>query len=279
VTSAQRAPLVAIAVLAGPVLVGGGYSLAASLGLVGAGSSGFTVATWLELLRAGETWRSVGWTLLTAGAGTALAFAAAVTVARGAGGSLLARQLALIPLALPHVAGALAALLLLGQSGFLSRAAHAVGWIDGPAEFPAMVYDPAGIGLTLAFAWKEFPFLLLNAIAVLDSRDRTLEETARSLGADASQTWRRVTWPLLWRGMAPAVIAVFAFLVGQYEMAVLLAPSDPLPLSMLTQERAVDPDLARRGAAHALSLLALLLTMVLVVVHERVTASDAGGHA
>jgi len=67
--------------------------------------------------------------------------------------------------------------------------------------------------------------------------------------------------------------------VGQYEMAVLLAPSDPLPLSMLTQERAVDPDLARRGAAHALSLLALLLTMVLVVVHERVTASDAGGHA
>ncbi|MBK6306746.1 MAG: ABC transporter permease subunit [Gemmatimonadetes bacterium] len=181
------------------------------------------------------------------GAGTALAFAAAVTVARGAGGSLLARQLALIPLALPHVAGALAALLLLGQSGFLSRAAHAVGWIDGPAEFPAMVYDPAGIGLTLAFAWKEFPFLLLNAIAVLDSRDRTLEETARSLGADASQTWRRVTWPLLWRGMAPAVIAVFAFLVGQYEMAVLLAPSDPLPLSRLTQERAVDPDLARRG--------------------------------
>ncbi|MBK7831364.1 MAG: hypothetical protein IPJ56_03170 [Gemmatimonadetes bacterium] len=181
-TSAHRAPLVAIAVLAGPVLAGGGYSLAASLGLVGAGSSGFTVATWLELLRAGETWRSVGWTLLTAGAGTALAFAAAVTVARGAGGSLLARQLALIPLALPHVAGALAALLLLGQSGFLSRAAHAVGWIDGPAEFPAMVYDPAGIGLTLAFAWKEFPFLLLNAIAVLDSRDRTLEETARSLG-------------------------------------------------------------------------------------------------
>ena len=32
-------------------------------------------------------------------------------------------------------------------------------------------------------------------------------------------------------------------------------------------------------AADALSLLALLLTMVLVVVHERVTASDAGGHA
>ncbi|MBK6306745.1 MAG: hypothetical protein IPF47_13900 [Gemmatimonadetes bacterium] len=68
-TSARRAPLVAIAVLAGPVLVGGGYSLAASLGLVGRGAAASTVATWLELLRAGETWRSVGWTLLTAGRG------------------------------------------------------------------------------------------------------------------------------------------------------------------------------------------------------------------
>lgn len=269
--------MVAIAVLVGPVVVGGMYSLAASVGLVGVGSSGFTLAVWHDLVRAGETWRSVGWTLMTAGVGTALAFAAAVTVARGAGGSLLARQMALIPLALPHVAGALAALLLLGQSGYLARAVHAAGWIDGPAGFPAMVYDRAGIGLTLSFAWKEFPFLLLNAIAVLESRDRTLEETARSLGADASQTWRRVTWPLLWRGMAPAVIAVFAFLVGQYEMSVLLAPSDPLPLSVLTQERSVDPDLARRGAAHALSLMALLLTMGLVVVHARVTVSDAGG--
>lgn len=278
-TSSARAPLVAIAVLAGPVVVGAVYSLAASVGLAGAGGTGFTLATWHELVRAGEVWRSVGWTLMTAGLGTALAFAAAVAVARGAGGSLLARQLALVPLALPHVAGALAALLLLGQSGFLSRVAHAAGWIDGPADFPALVYDRAGIGVTLAFAWKEFPFLLLNAIAVLDSRDRTLEETARSLGADAAQTWRRVTWPLLWRGMAPAVVAVFAFLVGQYEMSVLLAPSDPLPLSMLTQERAVDPDLARRGAAHALALVALLLTMGLVVMHARVESSGEGAAA
>lgn len=264
--------MVAIMVLAGPVVIGGAYSLAASVGLVGAGASGFSLATWGDVLRASETWRSVGWTLLTAGLGTALACVASVAVARGAGGSLLARQLALVPLALPHVAGALAALLLLGQSGFLARVAHAAGWIDGPAAFPALVYDRAGIGVTLAFAWKEFPFLLLNAIAVLDSRDRTLEETARSLGANASETWRRVTWPLLWRGMAPAVIAVFAFLVGQYEMSVLLAPSDPLPLSMLTQERAVDPDLARRGAAHALALIAMLLTMALVLVHHRATA-------
>jgi putative spermidine/putrescine transport system permease protein len=266
--------LAAIVVLAGPVVVGGLYSFAASFGLIGTGSSGFTLTTWQEVLRAGATWRSVGWTLMTGAMGTALAFAAAVAVARGAAGSLIARQLALIPLAVPHVAGALAVLLLLGQSGFLSRAAFAAGWIDGPAAFPALVYDRAGIGLTLAFAWKEFPFLLLNAIAVLDSRDRSLEEMARSLGADASQAWRRVTWPLLWRGMAPAVIAVFAFLVGQYEMAVLLAPSDPLPLSMLTQERAVDPELARRGAAHALALVALLLTTALVLVHARVTARD-----
>jgi hypothetical protein len=173
------------------------------------------------------------------------------------------------------VAGALAALLLLGQSGFLSRAAHAVGWIDGPAEFPAMVYDPAGIGLTLAFAWKEFPFLLLNAIAVLDSRDRTLEETARSLGPSVAD-WRRVTWPLLWRGWrqpsSPFSPSSWGSMRWRCWRRAIRAAVDA------DAGRAVDSVLARRGR-HALSLLALLLTMVLVVVHERVTASDAGGHA
>ena len=52
-------------------------------------------------------------------------------------------------------------------------------------------------------------------------------------------------------------------------MAIVLAPSDPLPLSVLTYERAVDGNLAHRGEAHVLGFLALLLTGALVLWHER----------
>ncbi len=83
--------------------------------------------------------------------------------------------------------------------------------------------------------------------------------------------------PLLWRGIAPATIAGFAYLVGQYELAVLLAPSAPQPLSVLTYERAQDPDLSRRGEAHVLGLIAMTLCGALVAVHGRSLRGVQGG--
>ena len=265
----RHAALVVSTFLIAPVIIGALYSLGASLGLVGAGATGFGVQRLADVLGDGSTWRSVGWTLLTAGSGTALATGAAMLVATALRGTRALRTLLAVPLALPHAAGALAILLLLGQSGILARVAFALGWIDTPSDFPALVYDRPGVGLVVAFAWKEFPFLTLSALAVLETRGDEHEEAARTLGATPAMTLRHVTLPLLWRGIAPAVIAVFAFLLGQYEMAVLLAPSDPLPLSILTYERSTDIDLARRGGAHVLALLALLLAVGLVVFHQR----------
>lgn len=274
-TSRDRAALVAIALVAAPAALGGAYSLAAALGFAGAGAGAVGSARLVAVLASPTVWRSVAWTLATATVATALATAAAVAVAVRLQASRAGRWLAVFPLAVPHVAVALAALLLLGQSGLLSRLAFAAGLTSAPAGFPPLVYDRLGAGLVLAMAWKEFPFLALTALAVLDTRGHQLEETARTLGATAAQAFRRVTWPLLWRGLAPAVVAVFAFLVGQYEMSALLGPSDPAPLPVLTLERSVDPDLARRGEAHALGLIALAISIALVAVHRRTRQVEA----
>jgi hypothetical protein len=50
-------------------------------------------------------------------------------------------------------------------------------------------------------------------------------------------------------------------------MPALLAPSDPTALSILIYERAVDPNLLRRGEAHVLGLIALAISALLVVAH------------
>jgi putative spermidine/putrescine transport system permease protein len=165
------------------------------------------------------------------------------------------------------VAAALAALLIFGQSGLLSRLTYTLGLTATPADFPPLVYDRAGVSLVFAFAWKELPYLTVTAMAVLLTDTRELEEVARTLGATARQAFWRVTWPQLWRGTAPAAIAAFAFLIGHYEMPALLAPSDPTALSILIYERAVDPNLLRRGEAHVLGLIALAISGLLVVAH------------
>jgi ABC-type spermidine/putrescine transport system permease subunit I len=64
------------------------------------------------------------------------------------------------------------------------------------------------------------------------------------------------------------MVAVFAFVAGSYEAAALLGPSDPLPLQSLVRERYADLDLARRGDAYVLTLVALALAAAAVAVHE-----------
>lgn len=267
--SRDRVALLAAFVVALPVFVGAGYSMCAALGLLGAGAQGLTWTAVHAVIGSSDTWRSVAWTFATAGCATILSAIVACMLARGAARGRAAQFLAVLPLAVPHVAAALAAVLLLGQSGLLSRVAFAMGVIEAPSDFPPLVYDRAGIALVFAFAWKEIPYLTLTAVAVLAMEGRPLEEAARSLGATPAQAFWRITWPRLWRGLSPAVIAAFAYLVGQYEMPALLAPSDPLSLSLLTYERSVDPQLARRADAHVLALLALGFAIGLVVLHAR----------
>ncbi len=259
-------------VVAAPVLAGLAYSLMAAFGLTGFGGGAPGPGRVARVLAEPAVHASVGWTLATALASTLLATGAAVATSVALRGRArldrLGRTLATLPLPVPHLVAAATALLVLGQAGLLARLGAALGLVSGPADMPALVYDRAGIGLVLALAWKEFPYLALVASSVLATRGARLEEAARTLGATPAQAFRRVTWPVLRRGLAPAVVAVFAFVVGSWEAPRLLAPSAPLHLSLLTYERYTDPDLARRADAFVLAVVALALAGAAVALHE-----------
>ena len=258
--------------LALPVLVGVVYALAAASGVVGAGAAGLSPARLTRVLGARETWVGVAWTLWVSAASTLLAAGGAVLLAilfRGTGRiDRLGRTLAALPLPVPHLVAGLLGVWLLGQSGVIARVLAALELLHRPGQMPALVYDRPGAGLVLTLAWKELAFLAVVASALLATRGAAAEEAARTLGASPWETFRRVTWPVLWRGLAPAIVAVFVFVAGNYEAAALLAPSDPLALPLLVAERAADPDLARRGDAYVASLLLLLVAVAAVAAHE-----------
>lgn len=266
--------------LAAPVLVGVGYALAGALGLAGPGARGFTTARLAAVLASGDVWRGVWWSTRSALLSTLLAAAGAVAVAvlfRGRGpAARLGRALAVLPLPVPYLVAASCGVLVLGQSGLLARLAFALGIVAAPAEMPALVSDRAGVGFVLTLAWKELPFLALVAVSLLETRGAELEEVARTLGGRGWSTFRRVTWPTLWRGLLPAMVSAFIFVAGSYEAAFVLAPSDPLPLPVLTYERYLDLDLARRADAYVLTLVGLAMGAVAVAAHEWARARGEG---
>lgn len=261
------------------MLAGVVYSALAAFDLAGLGGGGPGGARLVRVFAEPAVWRGVVWTVWVAAASTVLSAALAMLLAAVFRGRTRmdrsARALALLPLPVPHVVAAVCGVLILGQSGLLARFAYAAGLISVPAEMPALTYDSLGIGLILTLTWKEVPFLALVAFSVLAARGTRLEETARSLGAGRWQTFRRVTLPVLWRGMLPAIVAVFAFVAGTYETMALLAPSDPLALPLLTMERYTDASLAARGDAFVLVLVAMALAAAAVALHER-ARSEAG---
>lgn len=259
----------AIGVLAVAPLAGLAWAVWAGAG----GADGaFAIATLGARMMRPAPWLSLAWSVAAAVVATALATAGAITVAltfRGTrSADRIARALATLPLPIPPIVVAAAAVLVLSQSGLLARFAAAAGWITLPAEMPALLNVPHGAGLILALAWKELGFLSLLACTVAAGLDPELEATARTLGATEHGAQRRVLVPLIWRGILPGIVAAFAFVLGSYELPALLGPTHPQPLAVAVLERARDADPAARGDAWAATLLLFGTALVAVGWHE-----------
>lgn len=263
-------PLLAAGTLLGiPIAVGIGYLVAGALGLVGGASAGAAA----RALRDGAVFRSAALSLWIAGVGTLLATGLALLITLAMNGNTrverMTRSIVALPLPVPNVAAAVGVLLLLSQSGWLSRVAAKLQLMSTPAQFPALVYDSWATGVIAAVVWKELPFLLLVALSLQSLRGQALTDAARTHGASRWQTMRFVTLPLLVRGLAPSVVAVFVFVLGSLELPLVLAPSSPLAMPMLIQERRQALDAASRGEAYVIALLATALALLAVMLHER----------
>lgn len=172
-------------------------------------------------------------------------------------------------LPVPHAVGATAMILLLGQSGLLSRVSTAVGLTDGTADFPALVGDPFGWGILAEYIWKETPFIGVVVLAALTGGIAPYEEVARTLGASTWQRFRYVTLPLLTPAVLSTSIIVFAFSFGSYEVPFLLGQSFPSTLPVVAFETYRDSDLTQRAPAMAIAVVIAVVIGALVLVYMR----------
>jgi putative spermidine/putrescine transport system permease protein len=273
VTERRGSVAVVALLLAAPVAVGAGYGVLVAGNVVGDGWSIMHLAS-----RLGDPvlLRNMAWSVAVAVIATTLATLSALIVAMHFRGSRpadrLARLLASAPLPIPPVVVATAGVLLLGQSGLLARVAAAFGVIDAPSAMLPLLYHPLGAGLILMVAWKEFGFLAMLACTLVAQIDPQLEDAARTLGASETAVRRRVVLPLVWRGLLPGIVAAFVFVLGSYELPLLLGPSRPQAIGVMMFERSRDADPAALGDAHAAALVALLVASLGVLLHHRLRA-------
>ena len=239
-----------------------------------------TLSHYAALFHDREIGAAIGLTLWVASVSTAVSVVCGVGLAlalrRGRRARRGVHTLLQAPLALPHLVVALAAMTLLAQSGLLARAAFAIGLIDMPSGFPVMVNDRAGIGIIIAYAFKEVPFIALVATTLLARRGEEYDELARTLGASPWQRLRYVTWPFLAPGVGAAALMIFAYVFSAFETPFLLGQPYPAMLPVVAQQRFMSLDLGDRPAAMACALLLTAIAAVVVRVYLTAAGPAAG---
>lgn len=260
------------------ILFGGGLlvGLGQSLGYFPViGLTNFTPKYYIDVLTDPSFFQSLWLTFRIAFISTLLASMVAVAVAlvlrRGFRGSRLLTFLFQVPIPIPHLVAAAGIVLLVSQSGLLSRASVAMGLTHFPRDFPVMVFDEAGIAIQLTFLWKEAPFIGIVVLAVLQGIGPQYEEIAQTLGANRWQRFRYVLLPLILPGVLSSSIIVFAFVFGSYEIPLLLGVRYPTTLPVLAFQDYQDPDLSLRPQAMAMSVILAVIAVILLIAYRRLT--------
>lgn len=276
----RLAPALSVAVLAGPVVAGLAGTVVPALGhLPAAGLRGVSFGPVEALFATPGIWRASALSLGVGLVATAVALAVVVLFAAGWSGTrAFARmQRVLSPLlAVPHAAVAIGLAALIAPSGWLARLVSPglTGWQRPPDIL--IPHDGWGVTMAVGLVVKEVPFLLLMTLAALaQSGAARARPLAGSLGYGRVAGWLLTVFPPLYAQIRLPVYAVLAFSMSVVDLAIILGPSTPPPLSVLIVRWMGEPDLARRtvAAAGALWQLALVAgALVLWRGGERVVA-------
>ncbi|MBR0344929.1 MAG: molybdate ABC transporter permease subunit [Rudaea sp.] len=205
-------------------------------------------------------------TLKVAALATALALILGVAAARALGrrdGIVrdAAESILTLPLVLPPTVLGYYLLVVLGRNGAIG------GWLH------------ATFGISLIFTWQgaviaaaiaAFPLILRAARAAFRDVDPQLERAARTLGANATAVFFRVSLPLAWRGLAAGALLAFARAMGEFGATLMVAGSLPgrtqtLSIAIYNAVMAGDD-----AGAQTLVLVSLIVAVVALVLAAQI---------
>lgn len=262
----RLAPALAIGVLIVPVAMGLiGVLLPAFGWLPAIGGTEPSLQPWRQLLVQPGIGRSIMVSYLAGVFTGATALAVTFLFLAGFTGSRSfhwVRRVVSPLLSVPHAAAAFGFAYLIAPSGLFVRmlSPWATGWTRPPDLL--IVNDPWGWSMMAALVAKEIPFLLLMCLAALpqvDAPGRLM--VARTLGYRPVAGWLKAVAPALYPLIRLPVLAVIAYSSSVVDVALILGPTNPPPLSVAVIRWLNDPELSMRFMASAGAVLQLVVTL------------------
>jgi sulfate transport system permease protein len=158
-----------------------------------------------------------------------------------------------LPFAISPVVVGLALVLVYGRDGWL-------------ADLPVQILFSLP-GIVLATTFVCLPFVAREVAPVLREIGNDAEQAASTLGANAWQTFRRITLPAIRWGLATGIVLSTARAIGEFGAVSVVSgkiSGETVTLTLLVEQRFQNFDLA--GAYAASALLAAIAVGVLLLM-------------
>ena len=174
-------------------------------------------------------------------------------------GRRLLRAAVTLPMVLPPVVGGIALFYALGRRGLVGR--YLFEWFGIRLPFTTA-------GAIVAETFVALPFFVVTVEAALRSMDRRLEDAARTLRASRTQTFWRVTLPLVRPSLVAGAVLCWARALGEFGATITFAGNFPNRTQTLPLAAYLAQEGGRSGDALVLSLV-LLVAAVAVLASLR----------
>lgn len=174
-----------------------------------------------------------------------------------------------LPIIVPHSVAALLVYNVLSQSGILARFLYSIDIINEQRQLLSMVFDSNGIGIIIAYIWKEIPFIAMVVYTILSNIDDKLSNAALNLGANKRQVFWHILLPLIMPTILSSFIIIFAFSFGAFEVPYLLGPTTPKTLPVKAYIEYTNPNLTHRPYTMVINMILTFYSLILVWLYSK----------
>ena len=161
-------------------------------------------------------------------------------------------------------------MVLMGDKGLVNAAFLRWGVIEKPLP---LMYN--FFGVVVGLVQFGLPFMVLSLIGIVRGIHPSLEEAARSLGANRWRAFWRITFPLSMPGILAGSLLVFAISMSSYVIPALMGGWKVmvLPIHIFQQ----NSELGNWQFGASISVILFLSSMLAVLVYQRYAIKTAGG--
>ncbi|MEH7178121.1 ABC transporter permease [Neobacillus vireti] len=127
--------------------------------------------------------------------------------------------------------------------------------------------------LPLAYFVRHLPLIFRSTSAALMQMDESVEEAARSLGANWWYTFRRVVVPMAFSGILAGTLLALVQGIGEFVASILIYSTSTMPVSVAIFQKMYA---FQFGTACAYGVLQIILIITVLFVSQKITDGKAG---